>query len=108
MLNNIVGLKPSLGLVSTHGVVPACRTLDCVSIFAATVEEAWTALSVLAAYDRNDPYSRKRPLGCPGPLAGTLKIGVPRTSQREFYGDIGAAADYEAALDRVSSLGSLI
>jgi allophanate hydrolase len=108
MLNNIVGLKPSLGLVSAHRVVPACRTLDCVSIFAATVEEAWAALSVFAAYDRNDPYSRKRPLGSPGPLAGTLKIGVPRKSQREFYGDIRAAADYEAALNRVSSLGSLI
>src|SRR5450432_3546827 len=41
--NNIVGLKPSLGLISTHGVVPACRTLDCVSVFALTVEDAWTA-----------------------------------------------------------------
>src|SRR4051812_35822985 len=69
MLNNIVGLKPSLGLVSTCGVVPACRTLDCVSIFALTTEDAWTALSVVAAYDRNDPYSRKRPLGSPGPLS---------------------------------------
>ncbi len=108
MLNNIVGLKPSLGLVSTRGVVPACRTLDCVSIFAPTVEDAWTALSVVAGYDKDDPYSRKRPLGSSGPLSVALKVGVPRKSQREFYGDRRAAADYEAALDRMSSLGSTI
>jgi allophanate hydrolase len=48
MLNNIVGLKPSLGLVSTFGVVPACRTLDCVSVFALTVDDAWAALAAIA------------------------------------------------------------
>ena len=47
-LNNIVGLKPSLGLVSTAGVVPACRTLDCVSVLALTVEDAFVALSAMA------------------------------------------------------------
>ncbi|MEI8276864.1 MAG: amidase family protein, partial [Hyphomicrobiales bacterium] len=46
--NNIVGLKPSLGLISTHGLVPACRTLDCISVFALTVDDAWTALSAVA------------------------------------------------------------
>ena len=45
MLNNIVGLKPSLGLISTAGVVPACRTLDCVSVFSLTVDDAMTALA---------------------------------------------------------------
>ena len=59
--NNIVGLKPSLGLVSTYGVVPACRTLDCVSIFALTVDDAWTALAAIAGPDENDPYSRQPP-----------------------------------------------
>ena len=108
MLNNIVGLKPSLGLVSTHGVVPACRTLDCVSTFALTAEEAWTALNVVAAYDRNDPYSRKRPLGSPGALSGAVRIGVPPQTQGEFFGDARAAADYAAALDAVSSFGRLI
>ena len=62
-LNNIVGLKPSLGLVSTYGVVPACRTLDCVSVFALTVDDAWTALAAMAGPDAKDPYSRQRPLG---------------------------------------------
>src|SRR5436309_7123197 len=60
-LSNIVGLKPSLGLVSTAGVVPACRTLDCVSVLALTVDDAFTALAALAGPDPADPYSRKRP-----------------------------------------------
>jgi allophanate hydrolase len=55
LLNNIVGLKPSLGLVSTHGVVPACRTLDCVSVFGLRTDDAWAALTVLAGSDGNDP-----------------------------------------------------
>ena len=68
--NNIVGLKPSLGLVSTAGVVPACRTLDCVSIFALTVDDAMTALDVIAGPDAADPYSRSRPLRAVGADAG--------------------------------------
>ena len=63
MFNNIVGLKPSLGLVSTQGVVPACRSLDCVSIFALTVDDAWTVLSAVAGYDATDIYSRTVPVG---------------------------------------------
>ena len=62
MLNNIVGLKPSLGLISTAGVVPACRTLDCVSVFSLTVDDAMTALAAMAGPDAADPFSRDRPL----------------------------------------------
>ena len=61
-LNNIVGLKPSAGLVSTTGVVPACRSLDCVSIFALTVDDAFTALQAMTIPDMSDPYSRVMPL----------------------------------------------
>src|SRR4051795_11800853 len=61
MLNNIVGLKPSLGLISNAGLVPACRTLDCVSVFALTVDDAMAALNIMAGSDRADPYSRDRP-----------------------------------------------
>ena len=105
MLNNIVGLKPSLGLVSTRGVLPACRTLDCVSIFALTVDDAWTALSAIAGYDAKDPYSRKRNPGRFGQLPAGSTIGVPLLSQRLFFADKRAAADYEAALARLSGLG---
>ncbi len=108
MLNNIVGLKPSLGLVSTFGVVPACRTLDCVSVFALTTDDAWAALAVMAGPDANDPYSRKRPLGAPGSLPPAFRIGVPRPSERVFFGDRQAAADYAAALDRLARLGGAL
>src|SRR5262249_25554390 len=70
MLNNIVGLKPSLGLVSTFGVVPACRTLDCVSVFALTTDDAWAALAAMAGPAAHDPDS-------PPPALGALR-GPPR------------------------------
>ena len=78
MLNNIVGLKPSLGLISTSGVVPACRTLDCVSIFTLTVDDAMTALTAMAAPDAADPFSRDRPLGAMAAFPAKLRLGVPR------------------------------
>ena len=68
-LNNIVGLKPSLGLVSTHGAVPACRTLDCVSVLALTVDDAFAVLAAMAGPDAADPYSRAIPLGALGAAA---------------------------------------
>ncbi len=107
-LNNIVGLKPSLGLVSTTGVVPACRTLDCVSIFALTTDDAWTALQAIAGYDDADPYSRERPLGVAGPFGKGVRIGVPVAGQRIFFGDKASAAAYDAAIARCAALGAQI
>ena len=104
-LNNIVGLKPSLGLVSTYGVVPACRTLDCVSVFALTVDDAWTALEAMAGADAKDPYSRRRPLAAPGLMPPHVNLGVPRAGQRLFFGDRQFQAAYEAAVDRLARLG---
>jgi allophanate hydrolase len=60
-LNNIVGLKPSLGALSARGVVPACRTLDTISIFALTVADAWAAFRAACAFDPADAYSRALP-----------------------------------------------
>lgn len=108
MLNNIVGLKPSLGLVSAFGVVPACRTLDCVSLIALTVDDAWAALSIIAGADDKDAYSRLRGLGLPGAIPPRLRIGVPRAGDRLFFGDDRAAADYDAALERLNRLGLAI
>jgi allophanate hydrolase len=104
-INNIVGLKPSLGLVSTYGVVPACRTLDCVSVFALTVDDAWTALAAIAGPDERDPYSRRRPPGNPGAMPAQVRIGVPRAGQRLFFGDQQFEAGYNAALARLGRLG---
>jgi allophanate hydrolase len=106
MFNNIVGLKPSLGLVSTTGVVPACRSLDCVSVFALTVDDAMTALDVIGAPDAADPFSRTRPLHAVGPMPDGLKLGIPLPSQRQFFGDKIFAAAYDAALARFAGLGA--
>ncbi len=103
--NNIVGLKPSLGLISTHGLVPACRTLDCISIFALTVDDAWAGLSVAAGPDAADSYSRNRPLGTPGAMPSHIKLGVPLPGQRLFFGDKDYEAGYNAALARLKKLG---
>jgi allophanate hydrolase len=108
MLNNIVGLKPSLGLVSNAGVVPACRTLDCISVFALTTDDASTVLSVIAGYDARDPFSRRRPLSKPGALPASVRVGVPRPGQRVFFSDKRSAADYSDALDRLARLGAAV
>jgi allophanate hydrolase len=107
-LSNIVGLKPSLGLVSTAGVVPACRTLDCVSVFALTVDDAFAALAAMAGPDPADPYSRPRPLGAPEAVPAGLRIGVPMPGQRLFFGDKASAAAYEVALADLAGLGAAI
>jgi allophanate hydrolase len=104
-LNNIIGLKPSLGLVSTYGVVPACRTLDCVSVLALTVDDAWAAISAMAGPDPSDPFSRRRPLGIPAAMPSRVKLGVPTVGDRLFYGDKHFEAAYDAALARLAKLG---
>ncbi len=103
--NNIVGLKPSPGLISTNGVVPACRTLDCVSVFALTVDDAWTAAVIMAGPDRSDSYSRSRPLGTLGAMPPHVKLGVPLPGQRLFFGDKQYEAAYGDALKRLARLG---
>jgi len=108
MLNNIVGLKPSLGMISTAGVVPACRTLDCVSVFSLTVDDAVTALAAIAGPDGADPFSRDRPLGAVTPLPGRLRLGVPRSGQLIFFGDKASEAAYDDALKRWTRLGGTL
>jgi allophanate hydrolase len=106
MLNNIVGLKPSLGLISTAGVVPACRTLDCVSVFSLTVDDAMTALSAMAGPDGADPFSRNRPLAAMDAFPSQLRLGVPRNGQLIFFGDKASEKAYGEALARWTALGA--
>lgn len=89
-LNGIVGLKPSLGAVSTRGVVPACRSLDCVSVFAADVEDAWTAFRVLAGEDRADPFSR--PIAWAEPGAAPVRLAIPAPADLHLDDDAARAA----------------
>jgi allophanate hydrolase len=106
MLNNIVGLKPSLGLISTAGVVPACRTLDCVSVFSLTVDDAMIALNAMAGPDGADPYSRDRPLAEVTAFPAHLRLGVPRSGQLIFFGDKMSEQAYGDALKRWTALGA--
>ena len=109
--NNIVGLKPSRGLVSARGVVPACRTLDCVSVFALEASDALSALDAMAAPDE-DPYSRTLPAGTSLEMADIspegLKTGVPLARQRDFLGDGEARSAYERGIERVSEMGAAV
>ncbi|MFC0241754.1 allophanate hydrolase [Rhodopseudomonas telluris] len=108
MLNNIIGLKPSLGLISSTGLVPACRTLDCISVFALTVDDAVTALRVLGHPDASDAYSRERPVGALTAMPDGLKLGVPRQSQLQFFGDKQAEQAFDDALKRCGKLGAAL
>jgi allophanate hydrolase len=104
--NNIIGLKPSNGRLSTCGVVPACRSLDCVSVFALTAEDAASVLDAAEGYDTADPYSRRvgdRGAGDRG-LTG-LRVGIPRRDQLQFFGDTEYARLFDAAVSRWGSLG---
>ena len=103
--NNIVGLKPTCGWLSTSGVVPACRSIDCVSIFALTSDDAARIASVAGAYDRTDPYSRRSPLET-GTLAA-FRFGVPRAAQLEFFGDAEYARLFNDAVQRLETLGGV-
>jgi allophanate hydrolase len=105
---NIVGLKPTRGLISNAGVVPACRTLDCVSIFALTVDDAMTALTAIAGADPADAFSRARPVHAVGPMPEGVRLGVPIAGGRLFFGDRFSEAGYEAALERFTDLGAKI
>lgn len=93
--NHLVGLKPSKGRWSTRGLVPACRSLDCITVFTDALEDAALVDSVLAGFDAEDPWSR--PLA-DVPLAGTRRLGVPRKGQRQFFGDVQAEYLYDRAL----------
>ncbi|NEV02070.1 allophanate hydrolase [Bradyrhizobium sp. UFLA 03-164] len=106
MLNNIVGLKPSLGLISNAGLVPACRTLDCISVFSLTADDALAALAVMAGPDDADPFSRDRPLAPLTTFPAKLKLGIPKSGQLIFFGDREAEKAYGEACKRWQSLGA--
>jgi len=112
MLNNIYGLKPSRGLLSMSGVVPACRTLDCPSVFTLCAADAQKVFSVAAQYDQGDSYSRKNPFSNSARFAGETGhrpvIGVPSPAQLEFFGEESAAPLFDAAVRAWEGLGATI
>jgi allophanate hydrolase len=100
--NGIVGMKPSLGRLSTRGLVPACRTLDCISVFALETADAALVTALAARYDPRDPYARDRPQRAPS-LGRPVKLGVPR--ELSFFGDAQAEAAFTRTCKRVAGLG---
>ena len=107
-LNDLVGLKPSLGALSTRGVLPACRTLDCVSVFARTVDDAFAAFAVMRGFDAEDAYSRPAPETLPADAPAITRLGVPRGADRLFFGDQAMAKAYDAALGIVTPLAGQV
>ena len=107
--NNLIGLKPSCGLLSTRGVVPACRSLDCVSIFTLTASDAAAVLRAARGFDADDPYARRAPAFCqkitPTSFVG-CRFGVPKNDQLEFFGNADAAQLFDAAIGRLETLGA--
>ncbi|MEJ8815742.1 allophanate hydrolase [Variovorax ureilyticus] len=101
-LNNIVGIKPSRGLVSARGVVPAAQSVDCVSIFARTVDVAARVLQAAMGFDAGDPYSRRLALATQ-PFPASFRFGVP--SVLRFFGDAQAQQAFAKAIGQMRALG---
>lgn len=106
--NNLIGVKATRGWISTSGVVPACRSLDCVTIFALNTDDAESVLAVAAYEDAKDIYSR--------PIlahhfdfgrARSFRFGVPRAGQLQFFGNEQAAALFQKSCDRLRALGGV-
>jgi allophanate hydrolase len=107
--NHLVGLKPTRGLLSTTGLVPACRSLDCISILASTVSDAGLVWRLAQGFDAGNPYSRTSVPGSGAApwLPGPFRFGVPRPSQLEFFGDEAAASLFENAIARLEAAGGI-
>jgi len=102
--NNIVGHKPTKGLCSCRGVFPACRSLDCPTVFALSCHDAAAVLDVISAWDKADPFSRPAPAE-QAAFPERFKFGVLRASQRQFFGDAAASALYEESVVRLGACG---
>ena len=109
-LNNLVGVKPSRGLLSTRGVVPACRSLDCVSVFALTCADACMVLHTAKGFDPSAIYSRREAdaFDLAASRRGRLRCGVPTKQDLRFFADSEAEQLFDAAVRRVRHLGEVI
>ena len=102
--NGLVGVKPTKGRWSTRGLVPACRSLDCVTVFAKDVGDAAVVDGVASGFDPRDPYSRREP-EAGGGFGPGFRFGVPKPGQRQFFGDAESMALFEAAIQRLAAAG---
>jgi len=109
--NHIIGLKPSRGLLSARGVVPACRSLDCVSIFALTTDDAQAVFKQAAQYDVADDYARPNTFANNyrhyGLADGEFIFAVPKAKQLNFFGNTEAQALFETAVNKMQVIGGI-
>lgn len=106
--NNIIGLKPTRGLISTYGVLPAARSLDCVSIFSLTANDAARVLKVVEGFDAQDTYSRKRPLVLSKfdfSRQAQFRFAIPGREDLKFFGNQEAARLFQATVDKLLEIG---
>jgi allophanate hydrolase len=103
-LNAVLGFKPSRGLLSTTGLVPACRSLDCMSLMATTVDDVRRVFDVVAAVDHADPWSRPRERH----TVGRPRIGLPPAADLEFLGDEPMRRAHAAARAALPQVGSVV
>ncbi len=106
--NNIIGLKPTRGVISAAGVVPACRTLDCVSIFTLTATDAWKVFTIARGHDPADPFSRRATAAAAPARPSQFRCGVPSASQLEFCGDAEAAKSFRRGIALIERSGGSI
>lgn len=106
--NNLVGVKPSGGLLSTRGVVPACRSLDCVSVFALTVEDGLAVTRLAAGYDADDPFARAGAVNLTLYAAPErFRFAVPAMERLQFFGNDEGSRLFAAAVERLRMLGGV-
>jgi len=105
-LNNLVGHKPTCGLLSTSGVVPACRTLDCVSIFAKNAQDAATVLQTAQGFDVEDAYSRERPRD-EAIIGNKFVFGVPKPEQLAFFNNAETPKLFKEAIKKLEKIGGI-
>jgi allophanate hydrolase len=102
--NNLIGLKATKGVVSTSGVVPACRSLDCVTVFAKNLDDIETVFEIVNKYDENDIYARKY-LASKKESKEQFSFAIPQKSQLKFFGDDEAEKLFFDAVQKFESLG---
>jgi allophanate hydrolase len=107
-LNGIVGLKPTLGALSATGMVPACRTLDTISIFAMTVADAWATYGAAAGHDAADAYSRSVAVPALSAASPGLRIGIPGAGSLATAGDAAQEASFRSVAGRLGDAGAII
>ena len=109
--NNLIGVKPTIGLLSSTGMLPACRSLDCMSIFAFTCDDAAAVLTIAEGFDNSDAYSRKNPFSNShafyGKRIGKLVIAILPDDQIKFFGSSEYEDAYRKAINDLQSYANI-